>query len=305
MAFSILLVDYCSIRDTLAYIDLCNEKMKSSSYLQYFITDNSAKAEAWKYLEDNYKRKSVAQIDNYSVYEYLYNGHSIFCIPTYENLGYAKGNNVAGATSLHLFPDNHLLVSNNDILFEEDCDLDKVEKLFDDNDYWVIGPDVIQFGIQLNPVNIYSKWYYMFLLYLNTILPKKIPLKKNLERFTFSGCFWFIGNRAFKEMNGFDEGTFMYFEEQIMEYRVHELGGEMYYYPQLRVIHNHNSKRQTTKKAINYMSIIHKSGNYYVKKYLRPSIVELALSNVFYYLIMPIFIVERVVRDLLALIRGQ
>lgn len=297
MSFSILLVDYCSIKETLKYIDICNLKMKSSGDIQFFITDNSLTGEAWKHLEDNYSRTNIIKIDKYDVYEYLYNDSKIYCIPTYDNMGYARGNNVAGNASIKLFPENHLLVSNNDILFEEECDLDVVDGLFNDNNYAIIGPDVIQHGQHLNPINIYNKSYYMFLIYLNTVLPKKIAPRSKTDKRTFSGCFWFINNQFYKQLRGFDEGTFMYYEEQIMAERVNQLGGEFYYHSDMHIIHNHSTKVLNTKRAIRYMNTIHKSGNYYVKKYLKPNAIVYACSNICYYLLMVIFILERLIRD--------
>ncbi len=293
------MVDYCSIEATLNYTDLCNERMKSSQQIQYFITDVSPDAKGWNYLQDKFGQKSEQQLDKYRLYEYDYKGKSIYCIPAYENMGYARGNNLAAKASKMLFPENHLLVSNNDILFEQDVDLDEVDELFSQHDYAVIGPDVIQHGQHLNPVYQNTENYYMFMIYLNTVLPKKIAPKLNKERWAFTGCFWFFNVKYFKQVDGFDEGTFMYFEEQIMEERMHAIGGKFHYLPQMKVIHDHSTKRQTTKAAIKYINIVHASGMHFVKTYLKPNPVKVGLSYVCFYLLMVPFVIERLIRDLI------
>ncbi len=300
MSFSVLLVDYCSIEATLEYIDICEAKMKSSGEIQYFITDNTPKGIAFKYLNDNYEAKNVQNIRKYGVYEFVYKGRSVYCIPTYENIGYARGNNIAAMASMELFPDNHLLVSNNDILLDNGCNLDEIDALFAEKDYAVIGPDVLQFGQHLNPVYRHTMGYYMFLIYINTVLPKKISSSVDKNRFAFSGCFWFFNVKYFRLVDGFDDGTFMYFEEQIMEERMRAVGGEFFYYPSMQVVHNHSTKRQNTKAAIKYMNTIHASGNYFVKNYLKPNPVVYGLSNVLYWILMIPFTLERLIRDIVA-----
>ncbi|SDB56268.1 Glycosyltransferase, GT2 family [Pseudobutyrivibrio sp. YE44] len=299
MAFSVLLVDYCSIETTLKYIDLCNEKMKSKDPIQFFITDVSPEAKGWAYLKDNLTEVSNRPIKSKTLYEYEYHGKSIYCIPAYENLGYARGNNLAAAASIVLFPDNHLLVSNNDILFEQDCDLDEVDSYFTDLDYAVAGPDIIQHGQHMNPMYQNPPSYYMFLIYLNTVLPKKLPVPYNNTRYAFSGCFWFFNVKHFAWVQGFDEGTFMYFEEQIMEERMHSIGAKFHYLRDMKVIHDHSTKRQTCKAAVKYINTIHRSCNHYVKYYLKPNPIMYGLSNLCFYVLMVPFVIERWIRDLI------
>ena len=300
MAFSILLVDYCSIETTMNYIDLCMARMKSSDQLQFFITDVSPDAKGWTYLQEKLGKVSVQPVGEYNLYEYSFSGKSIYCIPAYENMGYARGNNLAAAASMQLFPENNLIVSNNDILFEQDCNLDDIDALFYEHDYAAIGPDVVQHGQHMNPMYQNPASYYMFQIYLNTVLPKKLGVKINKERFSFSGCFWFFNVKYFSQVGGFDEGTFMYFEEQIMEEKLHAIGGEFFYYPNMQVIHDHSTKRQTCKAAVKYINIIHRSCNHYVKNYLKPNPLLYGLSNVWFYLLMVPFVLERWIRDLIS-----
>lgn len=80
-----------------------------------------------------------------------------------------------------------------------------------------------------------------------------------------SGASFFVKKNYFKEINGFDEGIFLYFEDADLCLRFRQIGKKVLYFPTFRVRHlcggSHNDK-------IKQKSDFYKSQDYYFRKHL-------------------------------------
>lgn len=296
MGFSILLVDYKSIQTTLNYIELCERYLHSSEQKQYIIVDNTEEASGLKFVLSTYDTEMRTQVDGKDVYKFSYNEIIVYISATNNNGGYAKGNNFAAKISKELFPNNNYIVSNNDILFDEEYDLDVISDEILKNDIAVIGPNVINpDGSSINPFNRPDEKFILFALFLNSILPRKIEQRPNDEVYTFSGCFWIFNSKYFALAGGFDERTFLYFEEQIMSERIRKVGGKFKYQDDFNVIHNHVNHIMHPTKAIRMLKYFYESMSVYAKYYLGSSAYKLFLSKVLFSIIGCVFYVERAI----------
>ena len=62
-------------------------------------------------------------------------------------------------------------------------------------------------------------------------------LKSASEVAWISGAVLMIETKTFKEINGFDENFFLYKEEEDLCFRVRQTGGEIWYFPQIKIMH--------------------------------------------------------------------
>lgn len=304
MGFAVLLVDYCTILDTLKFIDKCEMYLRSSENKKYIIIDNSHNAEAYRYLSSHYLKIEDFVFEGREVSIFKYKNASVICDALMKNVGYARGNNLAARLAKKLYPKYNLLISNNDIDFERTYDLDLVDSLFSEEKYAIIAPDVIQKEQHLNPMYFVNDSYHLYTCYINTVLIKKIKPKLNYDKKTFTGCFWFFNREYFDKVDGFDESTFLYYEELIMENKMSEVEGELYYYPDMQVIHNHNFSHKNIKKSLKYICVYHKSGMYYASKYLKKHKVEIVFANTLFYILLPVYCLEHIVLDIRMMGKG-
>ncbi len=294
MAFSFLLVDYKSIQTTLAYIKLCQKYLKSCEASSYIIVDNTEDGQALAYIKEHCQVQEQLDAAGYQVTKFIFDNQEVFITAIHENAGYAKGNNIAAAISTVLFPDNHFIVSNNDIIFEKEYDLDKVLSQIKENDYAIIGPNVLDTdGTSINPFNRPDTKFILYTLFLNTILPKKIQQRQNDEMYTFSGCFWIFNREYYNKAKGFDERTFLYFEEQIISERIQSIGGKLHYMEDFEVIHNHVNSKRTPLRDSKMLRVFYKSMRIYADDYLHIGVVSKVLSRMAFEVTNFFYIIER------------
>lgn len=293
MAFSVLLVDYNSIEDTLKYIQLCETYLESSVSKEYIIVDNSLSGNGYEYLYKNYEFVAQDMFEGCNVIVCNFEGIYIHCIRTLNNGGYAKGNNLAARYSGKLFPNNNFIISNNDILFLEKYNIDEIDNLL--KKYAVIGPDVITEGKHTNPVYYSGPIYNLFAIYVNSFLPLKIRPKHDNIPYTFVGCFWFFNKYDFYDIGGFDENTFLYYEEPIIGEKLKKSGKKLLYYKNMCVIHNHDFSRKSACKEAKTLRIFYKSARYYEDNYIGVPVYLRFLSRLLFEILILIYIPERAV----------
>lgn len=301
MAFSILLVDYNSIINTIKYIGECERYLKSFAKKQYIIVDNSMNGAAYSYIKENYSFNDEDDFEGNKVLSFTKEGAEIVVISTLENIGYARGNNIAAKYSKQYYKDNNFLISNNDIVFEKEFNIDIVDELL--AEYAVIGPDILTRGEHTNPIYYTSSWYNLFGIYLNSFLPKKIKPRCDKVPYTFVGCFWFFNGEFFCKIGGFDEGTFLYYEEQIFGERIKKNNGKVLYLEDLKVIHNHNFSRKNALEEARLYRIFYNSARYYEKEYIGVSWIIMVLSRVWYEILFLLYIPERAILKIIYDIR--
>lgn len=171
----------------------------------------------------------------------------LYVLHTPENLGYARGNNLGARFLLQLFPTIHkLLVSNDDIAFVDDNVVETLAKTLDEHpNVGCVGPKVIDLQDNLcEPLyNKPNPWYFVKRNIGEPIFGAKRFYEKHHgeykegEAWVVRGCFHMLRTEAFLNIGMFDPRTFLYWEEQILSYKLNEIGFKTYYNPNATVRH--------------------------------------------------------------------
>ena len=222
---------------------------------QLFLVDNSPSDEL---------KNIVAMYPNNEIH-YIFNN---------ANMGYGKAHNIAIRKSIEQGQPYHIIL-NPDIIIEKGA----LEKL---TDYMEQHPEVGN----IMPKIIYPDGELQYLCKLlpspiDLIFRRFIPVKKwkdainkryELHSFGYdkimnvpnlSGCFMFLRTEALKQVGLFDENIFMYLEDIDLNRRIHSKY-QTIYYPEARVIHEHQKESYKSKKLLKAHI---KSAIYYFNKY--------------------------------------
>ena len=204
----------------------------------------------------------------------VYPNNNIYYIFNNENMGYGKAHNIAIKKSIEQGQPYHIIL-NPDIIIEKGA----LEKL---TDYMEQHPEVGN----IMPKIIYPDGELQYLCKLlpspiDLIFRRFIPVKKwkdainkryELHSFGYdkimnvpnlSGCFMFLRTEALKQVGLFDENIFMYLEDIDLNRRIHSKY-QTIYYPEARVIHEHQKESYKSKKLLKAHI---KSAIYYFNKY--------------------------------------
>lgn len=186
-----------------------------------------------------------------------------------ENEGFARGNNIGYRYLVENEQPDYIVILNNDVLIEQDNFLSEIERIYQETEFAVLGPDIY---------NVYSKRHqnpvktngftvkevqkmYMRAVLRNGILPlvywrdlllkwlrnRKILVtpvsKKNdrsmmMENVVLHGaCYIFSRDFMNHRTNCFLPDTFLYMEEDILHFECLSDGLKMVYSPDIRVKH--------------------------------------------------------------------
>ena len=251
-----------------------------------------------KYLNNikNYKvLDKIIVVDNKSTdssYEKLqkYNNNRIKVIETKENKGYAYGNNV-GIKALDDDID-YVIISNPDITVSEKT-ISRLKKDLDTNkDISVIAPvikelDYIKRGWRLPKYKdeLLSNITYFHRKAEANLRYDDSKYKGNITKVdVVSGCFFMIRKSVLNLIGNFDEGTFLYYEENIMGHKLDLVGKKTFIDNEAEVTHNLSVSVDKSFNSINKYKILKNSQKYYVKYFLKSNIFAIILLRLVYYI---------------------
>lgn len=210
---------------------------------------------------------------------------SVYVLPSDENLGFAKGNNLGVEFLTKYLNVNYLLFSNNDIEIKSaNCLSTLIKTLEGDERIGAVGPRIISLdgSVQL-PHDGYISPYRQIGWHLFPFLRKKhkqdkvnVPAIEHESGFTYwvQGSFFVMRTSDFLQVGMFDPHTFLYAEEPILAERLKTIGKQMYYEAAVTVLHyeggtivkKHGSKRSYRmamesncyyyRKCLNYNSFV-------------------------------------------------
>ena len=247
LAFIIL--HYNSIEDTIECVKSIHEKCVGYNY-QIYIIDNASPNGSGKIISEKYKDDS-----------------QITTIQSTNNLGFAKGNNLAIEQALKDGYDDFVVVLNNDtkIIQNNFCEL--IKEQYEKSNFAVLGPTIftpigkttINPGrshiLQGKELNEFEKFYSQGLHLIQKghilglkFLQKKMSLKQRLrhpfkpkpkytENCVLHGCCLIFSKKYFEKFKGFDDRTFLYFEEEILYAHVIHSGLKTVYAPEIEIWH--------------------------------------------------------------------
>ncbi len=217
------------------------------------------------------------------------NNNLIHFIYNDSNLGYAKGNNVALNLIYNEFSFDNVFIMNPDVIIEEEI-INYISNFIKNNkDAGVVtiahvdenfnfnqrqGWDIINYKTEIKTCfYLGRKSYY-----------KKIPTKFDLDINkidVIDGSFFGISLKLFFEINFFDPNTFLYYEENIIGYKLKNKGYQNYILNyKINPIHNHNESITSKIKFRKNWKCYNKSKKYYCKNYLKINILKRIILNI-------------------------
>lgn len=268
-----IIINYNTWEMTLKCVDSIFKTCKNSDYTIY-IVDNGSKNDSYDILRKNYQ-----------------NQNNVIIIKA-ENKGYAIGNNIGIKRAIS---DGHeyITIVNNDVIFLEDS-IDKMyEFLRQNDDASVVSPYILSPEGELSHVPqlryMNDKDYIIFNTHLRKFLKsetvqgfkRKYFLSEDIIKqdpiliYKFSGCCFMIKSEKMRELGMFDENTFLYYEEDILCYKMHKADFKAYFLPEAKIIHYHGFT--TGKKTIFVDTEMLKSEMYFLSRYYKMNFIKLIL----------------------------
>lgn len=188
-----------------------------------------------------------------------------------ENMGFARGNNVGYTYAKEKYDPDFMIIMNNDVLIDDKTFLDKIDTVYQENNFYILGPDIIskRNNKHQNPArkeNVTKEQvvkeieslekalknpfiYYIInkiksTIRIRTRLKKvfgktdnNMYLKKMYNPVLHGACYIFSRRYLELEKEAFDSRTFLYHEEEILHYNCIKKNYSMIYDPILRVNH--------------------------------------------------------------------
>ena len=206
-------------------------------------------------------------------------GMEIEIIYNTSNSGYAAGNNV-GLKRAYEDGCGQFLISNSDVLVEDDsiyrlCDFARKTP-----GAGVVGPLIYDTGGQRQPIHMLSKLTAagkiknmllstplrsLFRKFEKSFVMRERP-EHPMKVFGVSGCCFLVTRECYEKVFPFDEHTFLYEEEYILGCRMEQAGIDAYIYPDAHIIHA-EAVSTGGMSAFSYKCLV-ESEQYYLKEYL-------------------------------------
>jgi GT2 family glycosyltransferase len=288
----IVLINYKNENLTIEFVKNELAKIKESKVI--IIVNNEASLESNNYLSSNLNATIINEESFFSDTV----TSKIFILSSIKNLGFAKGNNLGVKFLQNHFKINFLLFTNNDIIINsEDCVSTLIEKLNNNSQIGVIGPDCRDtLGRSQSPrpfVTFENK-------YINNLLVTPFISKNKKEElfkykypenakegfhYKVSGSFFMVNFNDFVNCGMMDPNTFLYCEEEILTERMKKINKKTFYTPTVFVTHLEGN---TTKKYIsnlNKIKLEFESSIYYYKNYIGLSRLS-ELFGIFIYILL-------------------
>ncbi|MFD1294191.1 glycosyltransferase [Lutibacter holmesii] len=221
----------------------------------------------------------------------------IILIKSNENLGYARGNNL-GIRFLIQQKVEHILVLNNDILLTNNLIKPLINSLNLNPTVGLISPILMKDDTNIdynccrnNPTDnilISESIKFLKIPMLNEIIAKKYFLKSNPELILqemikcdiISGACILAKTSTWEQLNGFDENTFLYYEENILYEKLKKLNLKMALLTCVSAIHL-GAKSTKVVQNTKLLSIELESLLYYLENYRKINRFKIILIQFF------------------------
>ena len=167
-----------------------------------------------------------------------------------KNGGFAYGHNVGIRFAISQYKPEVLLTINSDIIVKNDV-LDQLIEFIEKNEqYGLVSCAIREKGGSLSPLSNWSFPSYSSLCLRCSWIYRKIRKKAKIDPAintagefvdvdAVRGSLMCFNGKALKTVEGFDEHTFLYFEENIMGKKMKAAGYKVAFLPQIEYFHNH------------------------------------------------------------------
>ena len=223
------------LRTLLNSLEVASKQLyqKTGYSVHYYLVDNSEDEEYFKGLG-----RLCAQFGGTDSLQ-------LSIIRAHLNLGYSGGNNLV----LDQLASAYHLIINPDVVIQPDAFCCALDYLDEDKNVVMLSPKVIDHGRSSHVAKVYPDCLTLALRYLS--LPSlNHYFSERLSRYECDhlsdtadnsielagGCFIVIRTEAFKQLRGFDDWFFMYFEDYDLSLRARKLG-DIAYVPAVKITH--------------------------------------------------------------------
>ena len=230
----------------------------------------------------------IIVVDNKSTDDSLkhlkkYENNKIKIIEAEENKGYAAGLNAGAKEVIKKLKNCNIIFSNSDVIINKEEDLEKLSKDIGKHSIAVVGPTIVENrslnrGWMLPTIKdeikfnlpLVSRKYRKEILYDDEHYNEDLSIVG-----VVSGCFFCVNGKVLKEVDYFDEATFLYYEEQILSKKLEEKDYQVAVDNNVVIIHNHSVTIDKNINKVNKYKELMKSQRYFVKEYLQATEKEL------------------------------
>lgn len=203
-----------------------------------------------------------------------------------ENKGFASGNNLGAWYAREKYNPDYLFFANTDTIFQENDVESCIKKISDDKKLALVSMRMKH----ISGKEERSAWkflpFYKYLL-LNFWIYRHFnytedTYKKFNEEFQYvdvvRGSFMVFQSKAFFEVGCFDENTFLYYEEDIISYRLKEANYKIGLLTNHFYVHNHIYTREKSDFFAKHYSDT--SQKYFLNKYYKINNFEKSILNI-------------------------
>jgi len=224
--------------------------------------------------------KEIVVVDNKSTDNSLedlkkYKSKKITILESKINKGYNGGLNIGCKYLIDKYKDINIIISNSDILIDSERDLIDLCSYLN-KEVVVAGPTIIQ-GNDLNrgfriptPIQDVKQniVYFGKKVLTNELSYSDNYYYKDLSKVdAVSGCIFAITSKHLLDIGYFDEGVFLYYEENILGIQTKRLNKKIVVCNNIDVIHDHSISIDKSLKRIKKYDILKTSQAYFEKKY--------------------------------------
>lgn len=226
--------------------------------------------------DDSYENLKKLKIKRYEVIE------------TPSNKGFAYALNIGAKKAIDDFGNVDIIFSNSDIIINSNEDLEDLKKTLDKRTVGLVGPVVVQNG------NLNRGWRLPSPK--NEILSNLPGIGKRFNKKIFyddsyykgasseveviSFCFFLIKSEVLKEINYFDDNTFLYYEENITASKLKRTQYKTLINNNVTIIHDHSVSVDKNISYINKYKILKQSQLYFETNYNNANSIEKILLKV-------------------------
>jgi GT2 family glycosyltransferase len=254
MLLSIITLNYKKKELTIACINSLYEQYASEfehNEMEVIIVDNDSQDDSVDSIREEIKKKKFA---------------NMHVIANSSNAGFGAGCNLGA----HHSKGDFILFLNNDTVVK-DKGLVKMAKYCQEHpDIAILGGQLRNFdgSLQASTGKFYTLWYAFLLLVGGQRYGLLDRSPKKIEKVDWvKGGLLMIRRDVFNQLKGFDENIFMYTEDMELCYRAHLAGKEIYFYPDVMVLHKEYASTSKTFAIVN----IYKNLLYFYKKHRSPA----------------------------------
>ena len=226
--------------------------------------------------DDSYENLKKLKIKRYQVIE------------TPSNRGFAYALNIGAKKAIDDLGNVDIIFSNSDIIINSNEDLEDLKKTLDKRIVGLVGPVVVQNG-KLN-----RGWHLPSPK--NEILSNLPGIGKRFNKKIYyddsyykgdsseveviSFCFFLIKSEVLKEINYFDDNTFLYYEENITASKLKRTQYKTLINNNVTIIHDHSVSVDKNISYINKYKILKQSQMYFETNYNNANSIEKILLKV-------------------------